>query len=129
MALTYHSDHLHLRSADPVAAARFYVEVLNAREVSRGEVRGALRIVLDLCGLPLFIEKMPAGTKLLPEPPHQGIEHIGLRVDNLDEAARELRRHGISFLGEPKQPNPGVRFAFIQGPDGVRIELVQRSAA
>ena len=44
-------DHLHLRSPDPEAAARFYVSALEAKETGRVEVNGALRIMLDLGGL------------------------------------------------------------------------------
>lgn len=129
MAIEYLSDHLHLRSPDPERTARFYVEALKAREVSRVELRSGLRVVVDLGGLTLFIEQVPAGTARPPEPPFQGLEHIGLVVNDLDAAMTDLRERGVRFVIEPQQPRPGVRIVFIEGPERVSIELIERRAA
>ncbi|MBW6399868.1 VOC family protein [Roseomonas sp. HJA6] len=125
----YGIDHVHLRSTDPNAAARFYMEALGARETGRTEIRGALRLVLDLGGLTLFIEAVPPATPHPPEPPYLGLEHLGLRVPDLDAAAADLRSRGVRFVTEPREARPGTRIAFIEGPDGVRIELIERSTA
>ncbi|MBL6454645.1 VOC family protein [Belnapia sp. T6] len=129
MAITYTADHIHLRSADPVAAARFYVEALGAKEASRVDVNGALRIILDLGSFRLFLEQVPESTARTPEPPFIGIEHIGLGVNDLDAAATDLRGRGVRFTTEPREARPGVRIAFIEGPDRVRIELIERRGA
>jgi catechol 2,3-dioxygenase-like lactoylglutathione lyase family enzyme len=129
MAIEYTSDHVHLRSTDPVAAARFYVEAFGAKEVTRVDVRGALRIILDLGTLRLFVEQVPESTARPPEPPFLGIEHIGLGVSDLDAAAADLRARGVRFVTEPREARPGVRIAFIEGPDRVRIELIERTGA
>ncbi len=105
-------DHVHLRSPDPEAAARFYVEMLGARQVSQAQAGGALRVVVELGGLPLFIEQVESGTPLPPKPPFIGMEHIGLAVDDLETAAATLRSRGVSFTVEPKEVRPGVRVAF-----------------
>ncbi|MXP62085.1 VOC family protein [Roseomonas sp. M0104] len=125
----FKSDHIHLRSPDPEAAARFYAEVLEASEVTRMKNGEALRIVMDLGGLPLFIEQVPSGTMAAPPPPFIGIEHVGLAVTGFDDIIAELKGKGVRFLGEPSSPRPGIKIAFIEGPDGVRIELLERSAA
>ncbi|MFC0407833.1 VOC family protein [Roseomonas elaeocarpi] len=121
-------DHLHLRSTDPVAAARFYVEMFGATETSRVENNGALRVVLSLSGIPLFIEQVPEGTGAPPSPPYLGFEHIGLRVADLEATAAALRAKGATFTMEPNSPRPGLRMAFVQAPDGARVELLERSA-
>jgi catechol 2,3-dioxygenase-like lactoylglutathione lyase family enzyme len=56
-----------------------------------------------------------------------GLDHLGLRVDDVDAATAELKRRGAKVLVEPKTIRPGVRIAFIQGPDDVRIELLERT--
>ncbi|MCQ4161640.1 VOC family protein [Roseomonas sp. GC11] len=129
MALSVTLDHLHLRSTDPDAAARFYVERLGASPVSRGDAGGALRVVVDLAGLRLFIEAVPAGTTQAPPPPFIGLEHLGLAVADLDAALAALEAEGVRRLSGPAQPRPGVRIAFIEGPDATRIELLERSPA
>ena len=129
MAVSYKPDHIHLRSLDATKAAAFYVDAMGAAEAARMEVNGALRIILDLGGLRLFVEQVPPGTHRAPEPPYVGIEHIGLAVDDLDAAVADLRARGVHFAVEPREARPGVRIAFLDGPDKVRIELIQRSAA
>lgn len=119
-------DHLHLRSPDPDAAARFYVESLGATPTDRIETPEMLRVIVALGGARLFIERVPADTRPGAEAPHLGLEHIGLTVPDLDEAAATLRAKGVVFTMEPKSPRPGLRIAFIRGPDGVPIELLER---
>ena len=127
MTLEYRFDHAHLRSADPESAARFYVEVLGGRETGRMDIPGGLRVFVELDGRQLIIDQVPAGTAF-PPAPYQGLEHLGLIVDDLDAAEKDLARHGVRFLERPKQPRPDIRFAFIEGPDRVRIEILQRFA-
>jgi catechol 2,3-dioxygenase-like lactoylglutathione lyase family enzyme len=125
----YRCDHVHLRSADCEAAARFYEQMFGAAPVFRREVEGMLRIALDLNGLALFIDQVSEGTPKAPPPPYIGLEHICLAVNGLDAAAGELRSKGVRFVVEPTQLRPGVRYAFIEAPDGVRIELIDRSGS
>ena len=124
--MQFRLDHVHLRSRDAVAAASFYVETLGARETGREGADAVTRMVLDLGGLTVFIEQAP---ELGPGavPPHRGIEHIGLRVDDLDTAMAEMARRGVTVAAEIKEIRPGLRIAFIDGPDAVRIELLQRA--
>jgi len=64
-----------------------------------------------------------------PRPPFRGLEHIGLGVSDLDAAAADLRGRGVRFVSEPKESRPGVRIASIEGPDGVPVELIERTGA
>ncbi len=122
-------DHLHLRSVDPESAARFYVEALGATHLGSSLVHDARRVVIDLGGVKLFIEQVPPATPSAPQPPFVGLEHLAVAVDDLDQAAATLRQHGVTFVKEPASVRPGLRLAFIQGPDGVLIEVLQRAAA
>lgn len=125
----YRCDHVHLRSADADAAAKFYVGMFGAAEEFRRTVDGMLRIGLNLGGLTVFVDQVPDGTPSTPPAPFIGIEHLCLAVSGLDAAAAELKSKGVTFVVEPRQARPGLRFAFIEGPDRVRIELVDRTPA
>lgn len=127
--MNFTCDHIHLRSPDPEKAAQFYVEMFGATIRSRSHHGEALRVVVDLGGLQLFIEQVPPQTPAPPPPPFVGIEHVGLRVQDLDAVVADLRSKGGRFVKEPSSPRPGVKVAFIEGPDGVRIELLQRSSS
>ncbi len=59
--------------------------------------------------------------------PHLGLDHFGFRVENLDEAAKELKERGAEFAVEPYQLRPGLKIAFVRAPGDVRIELLERS--
>jgi catechol 2,3-dioxygenase-like lactoylglutathione lyase family enzyme len=118
-------DHIHLRSPDPEAAAAFYAQHLGAEIKDRVMNGEALRVILNLSGVNLFIEQVPATTAAAPVPPFQGVEHFGL-VDDLAATAAALKAAGVTFTMEPKALRPGLSIAFIQAPDGVRVELLQR---
>jgi catechol 2,3-dioxygenase-like lactoylglutathione lyase family enzyme len=124
----FRSDHLHLRSTDPEGAARFYTEMLGAKRTGELMSGNALRVMLNLGGLNLFLEEVPPGTPSTPKPPFLGIEHVGLAVTGFDAAVAELKAKGVVFVKEPSSPRPGVKIAFIQAPDGVQIEILERTA-
>lgn len=124
-APTYICDHVPLRSRDAVAAGRFYVETFGARETARVGTPVS-RVVLDLGGLTLFIEQVGAEIAPAATPPHRGMEHIGLRVPDIEAAVADLTARGIVLVAGITQVNPALRTAFLDGPDGVRIEVLER---
>jgi catechol 2,3-dioxygenase-like lactoylglutathione lyase family enzyme len=126
--MSFVCDHIHLRSPDPEAAAKTYVDLFEATVQDRVQVATGLRVIVMLGGLRLLIDEVPPETQPAPRPLFIGIEHIGLQVQNLDVAAANLRAKGAQFLMEPNSPRPGLRIAFVQGPDSIRIELLERSA-
>jgi lactoylglutathione lyase len=126
---TYRYDHIHLRSRDPLGTARYYERLFDATVIESIQSDGTPRVDLDLNGLTVFIARVPPDEPIpsAPSEPHLGLDHFGLRVDNLDEAAAELKRRGASFAVEPRTIRPGVKIAFLQCPDNVRIELLERT--
>ncbi len=57
--------------------------------------------------------------------PRYGVEHFGPVVADLDATVAALQAQGVRILREPLTIRPGRRIAFIEGPDRVRIELVE----
>jgi lactoylglutathione lyase len=129
MPPVYTYDHMHLRSHDPKATAQYYHRMFDARIIESVQSDGRPRIDLDLNGLTIFIAQVPPEAELpsAPAEPYLGLDHFGLRVDNMEEAAAELKRRGAVFMLEPRTIRPGVKIAFIQAPDNVRIELLERT--
>jgi lactoylglutathione lyase len=122
-------DHIHLRSPDPEATARYYERMFGA-EVVRTMQQGKPRIDLKLGGADIFIAPVAPGDGVDPPPatPHQGLDHFGLRVTGIDAVVAELKAKGAVFTREPTTVRPGVRVAFMRAPEGVSIELLDRSA-
>jgi glyoxylase I family protein len=115
-----------LRSTDVSAAAAFYVTHFGAIEAGRAVMGGAPRLNLTLHGLRVIISEVPQTTPAAPAPPFRGLEHIGLLVGNLEQALRSLTASGVRVAEGIKAAGAGVSVAFVEGPDGVLIELVQR---
>jgi lactoylglutathione lyase len=125
-AFTY--DHVHLRSPDPEETARFYERMFGAEIIRSVQSDGRPRIDIRLGGIMVFIALAEGGTAAAPpRAPHLGLEHIGLRVAGIDRVVAELREKGAEITREPVTIRPGVRIAFLRGPQDVPIELLERS--
>jgi lactoylglutathione lyase len=124
----YTWDHVHLRTTDPEATAQWYERILGA-EVIRSMQQGKPRIDLKLGGANIFIAPVTAGDGVNPPPttPYQGLDHFGLTVTGIDAIAAELKAKGVEFTREPTTVRPGVRVCFIRAPEGVSIELLDRT--
>jgi catechol 2,3-dioxygenase-like lactoylglutathione lyase family enzyme len=121
--------HLHLYSRDPMAAARYYHKMFDAKIIESVQSDGKPRVDLDINGLAIFIARVPleADMPASPADTHLGLDHFGFRVTNLDDVVAELKRRGAEFVMEPRMIRPGVRIAYLRAPDNVRVELVERS--
>ena len=124
---TYTFEHIHLRSPDPGKTAQYYHHMFDARIIETPQRSRPGRIDLDINGMLVFIAgAMSPGQEVQgPTEPHYGMDHFGLRVEDIDEAATELKSRGAEFTMEPKTLPSGLKIAFIRGPDDVRIELVE----
>ena len=124
----YTWDHIHLRSPDPEATAQWFEKMLGA-EVIRSMQQGQPRIDLKLGGANIFIAPVKAGdgVNTPPTTPYQGLDHFGLVVTGIDAVAAELKAKGVEFTREPTTVRPGTRVCFIRGPQGVSIELLDRT--
>ncbi len=122
----YRFHHVHLHSPDPVKTAEFYQEALNAEMVSKTEpADGNARVELKLGGTRVLIMKQAVADGPAPSPAPTGLDHLGLRTDDLDASVAELKAHGAKFRNEIIDFAPGVRIAFFWAPENVLVELVE----
>ena len=128
---TYTYDHIHVRTKDPEGMASFFETMFGARVLRLIQSDGVPRVDLDVNGLAIFIASVPPEEHidLSPRDPHLGLDHFGFRVDDIDGAVEDLRRKGAEIYVEPRTIRPGVRIAFVRGPDDVRIEILQRDGS
>ncbi len=121
-------DHVHLRSPNPEETAVFYEKMFGAT-IKRSTQQGKPRVDLDLCGATFFIAQIAEGdASASPQSPYPGLDHMGLRVEGIDDTVAELKAKGAEFTMEPTTIRPGTRIAFMRGPQNVSIELLERSA-
>jgi lactoylglutathione lyase len=115
--------HVHLSSPDPNKTLAWYQNVF-------GGVRRKVKETYTLEGVLYGKVWLYALATKEPIAPTEGraVEHIGFSYPSLDAAAPELKKKGVTFTQEvtPIQNNIVVeKFAFVSGPDGVKIELIE----
>lgn len=114
--------HVHLRSPDPEATLAWYHETFGG---VRTPLRGRLDGIIYPGNVWILVQR---GENF----PSQGsrIDHIGWRAIDLTEKVEELRAKGIEIQTEPRDlqlPNGMISYSYVMGPEGARLELVQRA--
>jgi predicted enzyme related to lactoylglutathione lyase len=110
--------HVHLRVKDPDATLAWYQQQFGGeRSKLRGKVDG-----VRFNGVWLFAMSSGADT---PAPP-TAIQLVALRVDDVDAALKALNANGVKTAAEAREL-PALRYAFVQDPNGIRVELVKRN--
>ena len=125
-------NHLHFRSEDPDAAAKFYCDNFGAIIASERPLSTTKSIQLELDGRPLMtISGRAEGEDPVPgsNEPRYGLDHFGFEVDDMEEAAAHLRANNANFICEPWTMPSGSMVAFIEAPDHVSVEIIQRPKA
>ena len=122
-------DHVHLISKDPQRTANWYVDKLGGEIVRDGEVRGAPQVYVEIGGGAMLIVRgeRPGESTSDKSSLEWGVDHFGVKVKG-DFAAfcAGLKAKGVEFSVELRDFNPTTQLAFINAPDGVSVELLNR---
>ena len=126
--MSWQYDHTHFKCSDHEKTAAFFTEHFGATVVKRWEVNGMPIVTLDIGGCAYnFSPKRPAE---IPDTStgtvRYGVYHIALKTKDLAAEAAKMKARGVKFAQEIGQANPTTKFAFIEGQDGISIELLQR---
>jgi catechol 2,3-dioxygenase-like lactoylglutathione lyase family enzyme len=129
--MAYAINHVHIRSADPHASASWYEKHFGAKIVSEREVMpGTITISMEVGGpVRLNVSSKPEGTsdeRAVAELNRLGLEHFGFAVEDLEADLERLEVAGVRIVLPLTEVVGGTRLAYIEGPDDVLIELVQR---
>ena len=145
----HHFGHIHMLSKDPIAAGEWYIKEFGLTRLGRGtpsresrmyrgfQIAPSMSLMMD--NVNIIIYPMEYAKTQWPELWKNRVDfestrghvtdHIGFGVDNLDATLARLKSDGVKVTDEPRSVAGGkVRFAFIEGPDHVRIELVEGQA-
>lgn len=127
-------DHIGIAVADLEEALKLYTETFGL-ELQGTEVVEEQKVKVAF--LPIGDTEIELLESTDPEGPiakfiekrGQGIQHIALRVDDIDAALDEMRAEGIRLIDEkPRYGAGGARIAFLhpKATGGVLIELCER---
>lgn len=142
--------HLHLFSADPVAAGEWYAKYFGAKRRSnrppsreprfyRGHQIGpSVSLISDNVNIIIYpveyARKAYAdhwkGKAEIESTKGRVVDHISFSFDNLAEALEKMRKDGVKVTDEIRSvANGKIKFAFVEGPDKIRIELIEGHAS
>ncbi len=121
-------DHVHLISEDPRSAADWYADKLGGKITGSAEIRGAPQVIVAFEGATVIVRGQRTGEEAAGKPGLEwGTDHFGFSVEgDFDGFCDDLKKKGVAFTLEPVDFTPTVRIAFIEAPDNVSIELLQR---
>jgi catechol 2,3-dioxygenase-like lactoylglutathione lyase family enzyme len=123
----YRFDHVHLISHNPLSTAEFYEKTFGAKRDSLNELPdGRILVSVALDGASIKVTNPrpePLGPNILPD--GCGLEHFGLRTDNIEKAVAELKANGVKCVQEIKAINPTTKVAFFVSPEDILIELLE----
>ena len=90
------------------------------------ETEAGPMVRLELGGTAIAIMP-PRKQPLLPASgtPVYGLEHFGLKTDNLEQAVTELKARNVRFALDIIEPKPGFKTSFLVAPDNVLVELFE----
>ena len=139
MSLSF--DHVHVISADPKAAAKWYEKFLGGQIIAEYTLRDAPQINVALGGMTVIIRGRRPGEDPVSTRPMRdfdpasggysshdewGTDHFGYTYHgDLKAFCDEIRAKGATFAVEPWAFSPGSLLCYLAAPDGVSIELVQ----
>jgi catechol 2,3-dioxygenase-like lactoylglutathione lyase family enzyme len=123
--VAFRFDHIHITAEDPRRSARWWAETFGADILPEVESTSILFVPVMLDGTKITLSTpRPSGTPGPPAPvPHYGLEHIGIRVEDVARTVQVLEEQGFEVY-ETKQ-TPQYRIAFVAGPDGICLELME----
>jgi lactoylglutathione lyase len=120
-------DHIHIVCRNLEEGVKYFERMFDGKEVARGEYKGTPLVRVDVKGTIIGIMGTdPKAGRLEPGKGSAGLDHFGFKVNNMDQTAAELKKKGAKFTVGPDQTPAGLKFAFLEGPEGVRIELVEK---
>jgi catechol 2,3-dioxygenase-like lactoylglutathione lyase family enzyme len=126
MPIKFH--HVHLKARDPEKTADWYQRAFGFKVAEKTKrPTGDLFILCQtMDGTAIVITGEKTGETLArgSAGTHFGLEHFAMATDDFDGDLARLQSLGAALLDGPVTTPAGVRFAYIQAPDDVRIELI-----
>jgi catechol 2,3-dioxygenase-like lactoylglutathione lyase family enzyme len=135
--------HVHMFSADPPAAGAWYSKELGVssfpqtqQRIYKGvQIAPAAFVTADHVSMIIYpVEYLQAAAPDVWKARRDAfastrgrvVDHLGFSVDDLDATLARMRKDDVKVTAEPRSIADGrIKFAFIEGPDQVAIELIQ----
>ena len=137
--------HLSFTVSDLDTSLRFYRDLLGLKLQFEAERSGpvteaiigipGVRIKIGMLGIDNFFLELiqyihPQGQKLDLKTNNVGCTHLAFFVKDIEKTYQRLLATGVRFRSEPKEiqdgPLAGWKAVYLNDPDGITLELMQR---
>lgn len=123
--------HTCYRILDPERSIDFYVGKLGMKKIGEMDLGSATNhfFAIEADASSPMLELTHNHDRTEPYDKGDGYAHVAFTVDDLEGAISNLKTQGVNVILEPKTltaDGNDYRIAFIEDPDGYKIELVQR---
>jgi lactoylglutathione lyase len=119
--MAFQINHIHIKTRDPRKTVEWFVKNLGAKIAAENKSGDKVAFRLDLHGLGMNVTDFLDGQKLEQ---HYGMEHLALDTDDLSGEVEKLKAAGARILEERQLPD-GRHVCFFEGPEGVRLEVME----
>ena len=123
-------DHIHITARDPARSAAWWADMFGAEVLPETEIRGIFFAPVLLDGVKISISGPRPGEGGAPGSPgpsaavpHWGLEHLGIRVADLEAAMIRFAEQGLAVY--ERAESAVFKVAFVEAPDGVCLELME----
>ena len=119
----YTFQHIHHEATEVQAAVDFYQRVFDATADEPFERGGATWVAVHIGGVQVTVTDREFSGMDLGR--YQGLDHFALTSDNFDATMARLEETDTAIWAGPLQLENGQRIVFINGPDHVKIEIME----
>lgn len=124
--MSYRFHHVHIVCKDLQAMILFFTDILEAKLIDMRKFGTADGASLDLNGTTVNLRVAKEEEEMVGDASQSayGYDHIGLEVEDIETAFKDLTARGFLFLSPPTAI-PHMKIAFFKGPEDITIELCQ----
>jgi lactoylglutathione lyase len=119
----YH--HSGIKSADINKSLDFYTRIMGLEILEKIDLVGRSFYFVGNDKTRIEIEEANPGDEMMLVDKGFGLYHLAFAVEDLDGLAARLKSESVKFILEPIQLRADRKIAFIEDPDGVRIQLIE----
>tara|TARA_Y100000994_G_scaffold125408_1_gene102960 strand:+ start:100 stop:474 length:375 start_codon:yes stop_codon:yes gene_type:complete len=119
----YTFNHVHHETKDVDEAVAWYKKLFNATSDAPFERGGATWVPVHIGATQITVTDREFTDMDLGR--YQGYDHFALNTDDFDQTLTDIEQQGVEIWMGPVALENGMRIVFINGPDNVKIELME----
>ena len=119
----YTFNHVHHETKDVDEAVAWYKKLFKATSDAPFERGGATWVPVHIGATQITVTDREFTDMDLGR--YQGYDHFALNTDDFDQTLADIEQQGVEIWMGPVALENGMRIIFINGPDNVKIELME----